>query len=161
LDVNLSVGSGWPDVVRYAEVLKQDAAPAGLRIKIQTMPISQYWEKWTEVDLGITPWTHRPLGTMVLNLAYIADDEGKPVAWNETRWVDKEFSRLLERANGTLDVDERRKIFCKLEQIQMDRGSIGIAWWRNVWMVIRKKVQDAKGHPTLYMLFNKVWLKGS
>ena len=70
LEVNLAVGSGWSDVVRYAEVLKEDAAPAGLRINIQTMPTSQYWEKWTEVDLGITPWTHRPLGTMVLNLAY-------------------------------------------------------------------------------------------
>ncbi len=159
LDVNLAVGSGWTDVVRYAEVLKQDAAPAGLRISIQTMPTSQYWEKWTEVDLGITPWTHRPLGTMVLNLAYIADDKGKPVPWNETRWVDKEFSQLLEKANGTLDVDERRKIFCKLEDIQMSRGSIGIAWWRNVWMVTRKNVQDATDHPTLYMLYNKVWLK--
>lgn len=159
LEVNLAVGSGWSDVVRYAEVLKEDAAPAGLRINIQTMPTSQYWEKWTEVDLGITPWTHRPLGTMVLNLAYIADDEGKPVPWNETRWVDQEFSQLLEQANGTLDVDERRKIFCKLEDIQMSRGSIGIAWWRNVWMVMRNSVQGAEGHPTLYMLFNKVWLK--
>jgi peptide/nickel transport system substrate-binding protein len=159
LEVNLAVGSGWSDVVRYAEVLKEDAAPAGLRINIETMPTSQYWEKWTEVDLGITPWTHRPLGTMVLNLAYIADDEGKPVPWNETRWVDQEFSQLLEQANGTLDVDERRKIFCKLEDIQMSRGPIGIAWWRNVWMVMRNSVQGAEGHPTLYMLFNKVWLK--
>ena len=158
LDVNLAVSSGWTDVVRYAEVLKQDAAPAGFRINIQTMPTSQYWEKWTEVDLGITPWTHRPLGTMVLNLAYIGDAEGKPVAWNETRWIDQEFSKLLEEANGTLDVDKRRKIFCKLEQIQMDRGSVGIAWWRNVWTVTRNRVRDAKGHPTLYMLFNKVWL---
>ena len=159
LDINLAVGSGWSDVVRYAEVLKQDAAPAGFKINIKIMPNSQYWEKWTEVDLGITPWTHRPLGTMVLNLAYIADDKGKPVPWNETRWVDNEFSRLLERANGTLDVDERRKIFCKLEEIQMTRGSIGVAWWRNVWLVTRKTVHDVKSHPTLYMLFNKVWLK--
>lgn len=159
IDVNLAVSSEWTDVVRYAEVLKQDAAPAGFRINIQTMPTSQYWEKWTEVDLGITPWTHRPLGTMVLNLAYAADSEGKPVAWNETRWVDEEFSKLLKTANGTLDVDERRKIFCKLEDIQMKRGSVGISWWRNVWMITRKNVRDVKPHPNNYMLFNEVWLK--
>jgi len=159
LDVNLAVGNDWTDVVRYAEVLKQDAAPGGFRINIKPMPTSQYWEKWTEVDLGITPWTHRPLGTMVLNLAYVADDEDKPVPWNETRWVDKEFSRLLKKANGTLDVEERRKIFCALEEIQMTRGSIGIAWWRNVWMVARKSVRNVQSHPTLYMLFNKVWLE--
>jgi peptide/nickel transport system substrate-binding protein len=159
LDVNLAVGSDWPDVVRYAEVLKQDAKPAGFRININTMPTSQYWEKWTEVDLGITPWMHRPIGTMVLNLAYIADEKGKPVPWNETRWSDPEFSKLLNEANGLIDVDKRRKVFCKLEQIQMERGSIGIPYWRNQWFVTRKRLQNITGHPSVYMLFNEVWLK--
>jgi peptide/nickel transport system substrate-binding protein len=158
LDVNLAVGADWTDVVRYAEVLKQDAAPAGFRVNIKTMPTSQYWEKWTEVDLGITPWMHRPIGTMILNLAYIADEEGKPVPWNETRWVDDEFSKLLKKANGLINVDERRKVFCKLEEIQMERGSIGIPYWRNQWFVTRKRVRDVKGHPSVYMLFNEVWL---
>jgi peptide/nickel transport system substrate-binding protein len=121
------------------------------------MPNSQYWDKWTEVDLGITPWTHRPLGTMILNLAYTADDKGKPVAWNESRWVDDEFTKLLQQANGTLDVEKRRQIMCQLEQIQMDRGSIAIAWWMNIWMPYRKNVHDLPLHPTLYMLFNGVW----
>ncbi len=157
LDVQLAVGTGWPDVVSYAEVLKEDAAAAGFNITLNTMPNSQYWEQWTEVDLGITPWTHRPLGTMVLNLGYIGDSEGQPVPWNESRWVDEEFDTLLTEANGTLDVDKRREIFCQLEQIQMDRGSIGIAWWQNIWMVYGNNVKDVPGHPTLYMLFNGVW----
>ncbi len=160
LDVNIAVGSGWPEVVRYAEVLKEDAKPAGFNINIQTMPNSQYWEKWTEVDLGITSWTHRPLGTMVLNLGYSADSEGNPVTWNETRWVDEEFNKLLAEANGTVDVKKREKIFCELEEIQMTRGSIGIAFWKNVWFAASKKVKNIKPHPTLYMLFNEVWLEG-
>ena len=160
LEVELSVGSEWTDVVRYAEVLKQDAAPAGIKIKIKTMPTSQYWEKWTQVAFGITPWTHRPLGTMILNLAYVADDKGKPVAWNETRWVDEEFSKLLAQANGTVDVEERRKIFCKLETIQQQRGPIGIAYWMNTWMSSSKKLQGVEAHPNLYMLFNEAYLEG-
>ena len=159
LDVNLAFGTGWPEIVRYAEILKQDAAPAGLRINLDTMPNDQFWGKWTEVDFGITPWYHRPLGTMVLNLAYTADADGKPVPWNETRWVDDEFSKLLTQANGTLDVDERRKIFCKLEDIQWSRGSIGIAWWRNKWYTVSKKVKGVEPSPSLYMNFNNVWLE--
>jgi len=158
LDVNCAVGSEWTDVVRYIEILKQDAAPAGFRINIQTMPTSQYWEKWTEVDLGVTPWTHRPLGTMVLNLAYIGDENGKPVAWNETNWIDEEFTTLLKEANGTLDLDQRRQIMCKLEQIQWDRGSIGAPFWQYNWQVTTKRVQNSEPHPTGYYFLEKVWL---
>ena len=158
IDVNLAVGSEWTDIVRYAEVLKEDAGPGGIRVNIQTMPTSQYWEKWTEVDLGVTPWTHRPLGTMVPNLAYVADDEGKPVPWNETRWVDPEFSKLLTEANGLINVDERRKVFCKLEDIQQQRGSVGIPYWRNAWYVLRNRVKNVHGNPSLYMTFNEAWL---
>ena len=157
LDVELAVGSGWGDVVSYAEILKEDAAPAGFNITLNTMPNSQYWEQWTEVDLGITPWTHRPLGTMVLNLAYVADAEGNPASWNETRWIDEEFSELLTEANGTLDVEARRDLFCQLQQIQYDRGSIGIPFWRNVWYVHLPVLQNVRTHPTFYMLFNDVW----
>jgi peptide/nickel transport system substrate-binding protein len=107
LDVNLAVGSGWKEIVRYAEIMKQDALPAGFRINIQVMPNSQYWGKWTEVDLGITTWAHRPVGTMVLNLGYVADKDGKPAPWNESRWVDQEFSELLTKANGTSDIEVR------------------------------------------------------
>jgi peptide/nickel transport system substrate-binding protein len=96
---------------------------------------------------------------MVPNLAYIADDKGKPVPWNETRWVDKEFSELLNKASGTLDVEKRRKIFCKLEEIQMTRGSVGIAYWMNTWMCPNKRLKNVKAHPNLVFLFNEAWLE--
>ena len=124
---------------------------------MNSMPNSQYWDQWTEVDLGVTPWTHRPLGTMVLNLAYIADADGVPVAWNESRWVDEEFSKLLVEANGTLDLEKRRQIMCQLEDIQWERGSIGIAYWMKVNIPYRNNIHGVEGHPTLYMLTNKVW----
>jgi peptide/nickel transport system substrate-binding protein len=122
------------------------------------MPNDQYWGKWTENDFGITEWYHRPLGTMVMNLAYINDADGKPVPWNETRWSDDEFAKLLKQANGTLDVDERRKIMCKLEDIQQERGSIGLAFWRNKWYTVNKKVKGIIPSPSLYMDFNEVWM---
>lgn len=158
IKMELAAMTESPEIIRYAEVLKQDAKAAGIDIVIQAMPTNQYWEKWTEVALGITPWTHRPLGTMILNLAYVADADGNPVAWNETRWVDKEFSELLEKANGIIDVEERREIFCQLEKIQQDRGPIGIAYWMNSWMCPSKKLQGMPVHPNLYTRFDEAWL---
>jgi peptide/nickel transport system substrate-binding protein len=159
LRVELCAGSDWTDVMRFAEILKEDAKPAGFDIVIKAMPVSQYWEKWTELKLGITPWTHRPLGTMVLNLAYGLDDQGQPVAWNETKWVDNEFDQLLIEANGTLDVGRRKDIFCQLEKIQQERGSIGISFWQNLWMVTSRKLKGVEAHPNLYMLFNEAYFE--
>ena len=159
IKLELAVGSNWTDAVRVAEVLQQDAIAGGIEINIKTMPASQYWEKWTELPFGITPWAHRPLGTMVLNLAYSVDAEGNPVPWNETRWVDDEFNKLLREANGTLDVSQRREIFCKLQKIQQDRGSVAIPFWINVWIITDKKLKNVQGHPNMYMLFNEVYLE--
>jgi peptide/nickel transport system substrate-binding protein len=158
LSFDISVGSGWIDVVGYAETLQEDAKAAGVNITLDTMPINSYWDLWTETPVGITPWTHRPLAVMVLPLAYIGDADGNPVPWNESRWVDEEFSTLLAQAQGILDVEARRAVMADVQRIQLERGSIGIAWWMNRWAAINPQVQNYSWHPTGYYLVNEVWL---
>ncbi|MGH2521697.1 MAG: ABC transporter substrate-binding protein [Anaerolineales bacterium] len=159
LSFNISVGTGWTDALAYAENLKEDAKAAGINIELDAMPINDYWNVWNDdkAPVGITPWTHRPLAVMVLPLAYIAGPDGKPVPWNETNWVDQEFSDLLLKAQGTLDVEARRAIMKDVEAIQRDRGSIGISWWQNVWDVYNPAFQNVSAHPTSYNLWREVW----
>ncbi|HOG46307.1 MAG TPA: ABC transporter substrate-binding protein, partial [Anaerolineae bacterium] len=158
LDVQLTVGTAWADQVSYAETLKVDAEPAGFRLTINTMPGTEYWNVWTEVDLGITIWTHRPLGTMVMSLAYTVDEKGQPTAWNETKWVDEEFITLLNEANSTVDLEARRQVMCKLEQIQQERGTVGVPYWRNCWRICTESVKGLEPHPSNYDDFSAVWL---
>lgn len=156
LDVELFVGSMFPDAVRQAEILKEDAAPAGFRIKITPTP--QYFEKWTTYGLGITPWGHRPSGMGALNLAYTAEADGKPSAWNETHWVDKEFLELLDQANQTIDVEERRKIFCKLQNIQQERGSVGVVVFEDMYLCTSGKLNNVNTQIP-YLDINDIWLE--
>jgi peptide/nickel transport system substrate-binding protein len=157
LDVSLAVGTGWADVVAYAETLQQDAAAGGFNITLETMPNTAYWEVWTETAFGITPWTHRPLAVMVLPLAYTATADGEPVDWNETRWVDEEFTQLLREAQGTLDVEARREIMKEMQTIQQERGSIGVAVWQQVWEVFNPAFQNVEAHPTLHNQWLRTW----
>ena len=144
-----------PDI---AQALKQMAAPAGFDIQLDITEPSGYWDRWTEVDLGITSWTHRVLGTMVLPLAYIEEAIG---AWNETRWHDAEFTTKLRQAEKTLDVEKRRAIFCDLEQIMQDRGPIAIPYWRKVFHLNTSKFENVEAHPSSYDVFpREMWLKG-
>jgi len=157
LEVRVAVSTSWPDVVAYMETMKEDATAGGFNLILDTMPESSYWGLWTEATVGVTPWTHRPLGVMVLPLAYIADKDGNPVPWNESRWVDKEFTDLLQKAQGTLDVEARRAIMKDIQRIQSERGSIGIAWWQNIWRVSNPAFQNIGSHPTDYFLWRELW----
>ncbi len=157
LSFKISVGSGWTDVVAYAETLQQDAAAAGITIELEPMPVDSYWNVWTETPVGITPWSHRPLAITNLALAYTARPDGTPGDWNESRWVDAEFSQILLQAQGTLDLEARRTLMGKLEVIQRDRGSVAIAWWQNFWDVWNPAFQNAHPHPTAYNLWREVW----
>jgi peptide/nickel transport system substrate-binding protein len=159
LDVHLTIGDGRPEITRLAQVLQKDAARAGFRIHIQEISDRNYLDNWTTFDFGITSWPHQSLGIQALNLAYASDAEGNPRSWNETCWVDEEFQLLLDEANRTIDVGERKKIFCRLEEIQMNRGSIGISCWHNSWIAFDKTVQGLLPHPHSYLILDKVWIK--
>jgi len=141
-----------------AQALKESAAAGGFDIKLNIMPSANYWEIWTEVPLGITIWAHRELGTQVMALAYTGDESGKPAAWNETAWIDEEFSTILKEAERTLDVEKRRELMCKLEDIQMERGSVGIPFWTSVWYIAHEKVKNVQAHPTNYDILHDAWI---
>jgi len=124
---------------------------AGIRVKINVMPSTQYWEVWTKVPFGFTTWAHRPLGIMSLALAYRS---GGP--WNESKYSNPEFDRLLSQAEGTLDVAARREIMARLEAILQDDGPIVQPVWRAIFTFLDKRVQGFRLHPSLYIFGNQL-----
>jgi len=136
-------------------IFKSQAAAAGITININKMPSSQYWEVWDKAPWGYTAWTHRPLGTMVLGLAY-----RKGVPWNEVAYDNPAFDAALDDAEGTLDVNERKKKMALCEKILQDDAIIPQPFWRSVFKASNKRVKGFQTHPTLYHQFQDVWLDG-
>ncbi|HIP78340.1 MAG TPA: ABC transporter substrate-binding protein, partial [Kiloniellaceae bacterium] len=135
------------------QVLKEQVAEAGIEININVMPAAQYWEVWAKAPFSITSWTHRPLGTMVLALAYRSG-----VPWNESSYSNPEFDAALEAAESILDVEERRKAMVKVEQIPQDDAVMVQPFFRSVFTAARENVKGYSTHPTRYHQFNTVWL---
>jgi peptide/nickel transport system substrate-binding protein len=119
---------------------------AGIRVKINNIPSAAFWDVWDKVPFGLTEWSHRPLGTMVLALAYRTG-----VPWNESDYSDPEFDRLLTEAEGTLDVEARREIMAKLERILQEDGPIVQPLWRARFTAYDKSVKGFTMHPTNYI----------
>ncbi len=127
-----------------AEMWKQ----IGVNVKVSVLPGAQYWEIWDKetAPFSFTSWTHRPLGVMVLGLAYRTG-----VPWNESKWSNARFDELLGKAEALLDVDERRKVIEEIEIIMQEEGPIVQPLWRSVSMAMDKKVKGFAAHPTQYI----------
>jgi peptide/nickel transport system substrate-binding protein len=132
-------------------VLKEDAAKAGINIKMNVMPQAQYWDVWTKAPLSLTSWTHRPLAVMVLGLAYRTG-----VPWNESSYANPEWDAALTEAESTLDVESRRVKMEKVEKILQDDAVMVQPFFRAVFTAIRDNVVGFEMHPTRYYRFHKV-----
>lgn len=159
LDIHLVIPGGIKDIKTHALTLQGDAARAGFIIHLQEVAKNEYFRNRHLFDLGITPWEHYPLGITVLKMAYEIDEQGNPGPWNETRWVDEDYSRLLEEAGATLDAPARKKIFCKLEDIQMNHGAVGLSYWQSSFIASQKHVKNLHPHPNNFLFLDKVWIK--
>jgi peptide/nickel transport system substrate-binding protein len=131
---------------------------AGARIKINVLPSAQYWDIWNAPTnpFAFTAWTHRPLGVMVLGLAYRSG-----VPWNESFWSNKTFDDTLTKAEGILDVDERRKVMVDLEKLMQEEGPIAQPLWRALFTAVDKRVVGFKLHPTNYYFCEEWSLKSA
>ena len=127
---------------------------AGIRVKINVMPSTQYWDNWTKVPFGLTTWAHRPLGIMVLGLAYRSG-----AAWNESKWSNPEFDKLLGEAEGYLDVEKRRAVMAKIQNIMLDDGPAVIPLWRAIFNYTDKKIKGYKIHPSIYVDAREMWIE--
>ncbi len=154
LEVNISNDPDWMPNAMQAMV--EQWKEAGIRVKINKMPGSQFWDIWDKVPFGFTIWYHRPLGVMVLGLGYRSG-----VPWNESEFANKEFDELLAQAEGTLDIEARREIMGKLERIMYEDGPITQPFWKSVVTFYDKKVLGAGAHPTNYIFAEQLALDQS
>lgn len=138
------------------QAIKEMLAPAGINMKLNVMPTAQFWEVWDKVPFGLTSWTHRPLGVMALSLAYRCG-----VAWNETNYCNEEFEKELNKAEQTLDVEQRRKQMATVERILQNDHIMVQPFWRATFTATSKKVKGYQAHPTLYHQFQNVWIDES
>jgi|SaaInl7_200m_RNA_FD_contig_71_115490_length_1913_multi_20_in_0_out_0_1 peptide/nickel transport system substrate-binding protein len=154
LDLEITVPKNPGYLPLGAQAIEQQWLEAGVRMKITIMPTQAYWEVWDKAPFTFSVWYGRPLGIMVLALAYRTG-----VAWNESGWSNTEFDGLLAKAESTLDVDERRKLVAKMEKIMQEDGPIVMPMWKGAFTYMHKRVKGFQMHPTTYIFGNELGIE--
>ena len=119
---------------------------AGINVKRTILPGSTFWNDWAKYPYSSTNWNQRPLGVQVLALAYRSGE-----AWNETGMANAEFDEKLSEALATPDVEARRMIMHRLQEIMREEGHIVQPYWRSLYSHRREGVLNAEMHPTFEM----------
>ncbi|WP_375593964.1 ABC transporter substrate-binding protein [Algihabitans albus] len=150
IDVASSTGQ-WE--LNAVLALKQQLEPAGIVLEPNPLPAAKFWDVWLKTPFGFTPWTHRPLGVMVLNLAYRSG-----VPWNESKYSNPDFDAALSEASGILDPAARTAAMEQVQHILQDDAVIAQPLWRSVLSAGNARVQGYDMHPTQYHDFTRTWL---
>ncbi|SEP64296.1 ABC transporter substrate-binding protein [Thalassovita taeanensis] len=114
---------------------------AGFKVKRTILPGSTFWNDWTKYPFSSTNWNHRPLAVQIWALAYASGQ-----AWNEFGWSNPEFDALLKQALSIADVDKRREVAAKLEQLIQSEGVTVQPYWRSLYRHMREGVMGADMH---------------
>lgn len=153
LRLTIGVNASKDIEVAFAEVLGAHFRDVNVRLTVNRIPSSSFWNDWNKRPFSITEWGQRPLGLDVLNLAYRS---GAP--WNETGLKNRRFDALLEKAGRTSDLRERKSIMRQAQKLLQDEAVILQSVWMPAFAAKSKRLRGFQLHPTGDFFAQDVWL---
>jgi peptide/nickel transport system substrate-binding protein len=116
---------------------QETAKKAGINIKVVREPSDGYWNNvWTKKPWSACYWAGRPVEDMMFSVAYAA---GAP--WNDTRWSNDKFNKLLKEARAELDQAKRRQMYVEMQSLVRDDGGAVIPMFNQIVEAHTKKLE--------------------
>ncbi len=150
IDIDVHTADLEPGMVQFAEVFQQQVAPAGIRVNLVLAPSDGYWDDvWMQKN-AVTSWGERP-ADQILNEAYRSG-----ASWNESRFANAEYDRLLDEARSTLDPAAAREMYIKAQEILFNEGGTFIPYFENERLVTSARVSGIPSKPEDYVRWHLV-----
>ncbi len=110
----------FPGAVDAAQLFQQSAAAAGITIDIRREPGDGYWsDVWNVQPFCTSYWGGRPVQDQMYATAYLSTAD-----WNDTRFKDVEFDKMLLSARGELDEGKRKAVYRDMALLVRDQGGV-------------------------------------
>jgi peptide/nickel transport system substrate-binding protein len=156
LDLTLHSSTGRIGMMESALTFKDMAAPAGVRVEIQSHPIDNYWaDIWKKVPFCTSNWNQRPTAEQMLSLVYLCGTPG-----GESNWCNPEFDELVLASRAELDPERRRDILTQAQQILADDGPVILPYFRSFITAHSARLMGFEAHPLKFLDLRRAWLNG-
>ena len=110
----------FPGAIDAAQLYQQSAGKAGITLEIKREPGDGYWsEVWNKQPFSASYWGGRPTQDQMYTTAYYSKAD-----WNDTRFFNEKFDKMLFQARGELDTEKRKKLYADMGEIVRDEGGV-------------------------------------
>jgi peptide/nickel transport system substrate-binding protein len=123
--------------------LRELAKPAGFNINVQTMAHATYLDQvWLKGPFYVGYYNMQPTADGIFSLLYTSDSP-----WNETKWNNAAFDRLIVEARGTADEAKRRELYGAAQKLMYDEVPTVIPVFFDLLAAQRDYVEGYTLHP--------------
>jgi peptide/nickel transport system substrate-binding protein len=126
----------FPGAIDAAQLYQQSAAKAGITIEVKREPGDGYWSQvWNKQPFSESYWGGRPTQDQMFSTAYYSKAD-----WNDTRFFNEKFDKLLLQARGELDEAKRKAMYRDMNVIVRDEGGVIVPMFNDFIDATSKKV---------------------
>ncbi|WP_102225059.1 ABC transporter substrate-binding protein [Acidimangrovimonas sediminis] len=116
----LTADGAFAGAVDAAQLFQQSAAKAGITIDVKRQPNDGYWtDVWNKKPFSASYWGGRPTQDQMYSTAYISSAD-----WNDTRFKDPKFDKIIVEARGELDKSKREQLYHEAGMMMRDQGGL-------------------------------------
>jgi peptide/nickel transport system substrate-binding protein len=126
----------FPGAIDAAQLYQQSAAKAGITIEVKREPGDGYWSQvWNKQPFSTSYWGGRPTQDQMFSTAYYSKAD-----WNDTRFFNEKFDKMLLQARGELDEAKRKAMYRDMNVIVRDEGGVIVPMFNDFIDATSKKV---------------------
>ncbi len=135
--------------------MREMAKPAGFRIEVQTMPHATYLDQvWKKGSFYVGFYNMQATADAIFSLLYTSDS-----AWNETRWDNAEFDKVVGQARVTADEAKRAELYGQAQVLMHDQVPSVVPVFFDLLAGRREWVQGYVLHPRgAVFRLDQVWV---
>ena len=112
--------NSFPGAPDAAALFQESASKAGIQLEIKREPNDGYWsEVWNKQPFCTSYWGGRPTQDQMFSTAYLSSAD-----WNDTRFFNDGFDKMLLAARAELDGDKRKAIYHDMSVLLRDEGGL-------------------------------------
>jgi peptide/nickel transport system substrate-binding protein len=124
IELQTSEGA-WSSAVDCAQIYQESLKKAGVELTVNKVSADGYWDNvWPHVPFCAVYWGRRMSADASLTQVYGADEKGQPATWNDSKWVNADFQKLITDARVELDDVKRKEMYFKAQELISDDGGM-------------------------------------